>query len=89
MPTPSARSEEPNERRDVLVHYTRSRHAATGGKRATWVVFLGLEKHTECATLQAATELAPCAAMHLLAEEILGNAQGHLEVLEKELEVGS
>ncbi len=57
MPTPSARSEEPDAR-DVLVHYTHSRYAATGEKRATWVVFLGLEKHTECATLDAATALA-------------------------------
>ncbi len=58
MPTPNARSEEPDERRDVLVHYTQSRHAVTSEKRATWVVFLGLEKHTECATLDAATALA-------------------------------
>ncbi len=40
------------------MHYTRIRHPATGEKRDTWVVFLGLEKPTECATLQAATELA-------------------------------
>ena len=58
MPTPSARREEPNERRDVLVHYTQSRHAVTDEKRDTWLVFLGLEKHTECATFKAATELA-------------------------------
>lgn len=58
MPTQSSRSEDPDERRDVLVHYTQIRHAAAGEKRATWVVFLGLEKHTECATLDAATELA-------------------------------
>ncbi len=58
MPTQGARSEDPDERRDVLVHYTQIRHAATGEKRATWVVFLGLEKHTECATLDAATALA-------------------------------
>ncbi len=58
MPTPSARSEEPDEARDVLVHYTQCRHAATGERRDAWIVFLGLEKHTECATLQAATELA-------------------------------
>ncbi len=58
MPTPSARSEEPDERRDVLVHYAQSRHAATGERRDIWVVFLGLEKHTECATRNAATELA-------------------------------
>ncbi len=58
MPPQGARSEDPDERRDVLVHYTQIRHAATGEKRATWVVFLGLEKHTECATLDAATALA-------------------------------
>jgi hypothetical protein len=33
-------------------------NAATREKRDTWVVFLGLEQHTECATLQAATALA-------------------------------
>ena len=58
MPTPSARSQEPDGALDVLVHYTQSRHAGTGEKRDTWVVFLGLEKHTERATLQAATEVA-------------------------------
>ncbi len=58
MPTPSAQSEEPNERRDVLVHYTQSRHAATSEKRDTWIVFLGLEKHVECATLDAAEAVA-------------------------------
>ncbi len=50
MPPQSARSEDPDERRDVLVHYTQIRHAATGEKRHTRIVFLGLEKHTECAT---------------------------------------
>jgi hypothetical protein len=50
MPAQSARSEVPNERRDVLAHYTQIRHAATGEKRDTWLVFLGLEKHAECAT---------------------------------------
>ncbi|HXZ44202.1 MAG TPA: hypothetical protein VEH53_05180 [archaeon] len=40
------------------MYYTQSRHAGTGEKRNTWAVFLGLEKHTECATLQAATEVA-------------------------------
>ncbi len=40
------------------MHYTQSRHAGTGEKRDTCVVFLGLEKHTECTTLQAATEIA-------------------------------
>ncbi len=58
MPTQGARSEDPDERRDVLVHYTQIRTAATGEKRATWVVFLGLQKHTACATLDAATALA-------------------------------
>ncbi len=43
MPTQGARSEDPDERRDVLVHYTQIRTAATGEKRATWVVFLGLQ----------------------------------------------
>jgi hypothetical protein len=57
MPTQSAPREEPDAR-DVLVHYTHSRYAATGEKRDTWVMFLGLEEHTECATLQAATALA-------------------------------
>jgi hypothetical protein len=58
MPTQNSRSEDPDERRDVLVHYTQIRNAATGEKRATWIVFLGLEKHSECATLDAATKLA-------------------------------
>ncbi len=58
MPMPSARSEEPDERRDVLVHYTQIRTAATREKQPTWVVFLGVEKHVECATLDAATTLA-------------------------------
>ncbi len=58
MPTQCSRSEEPDERRDVLVHYTQIRNAATGEKRDTWMVFLGLEKHAECATVKAATELA-------------------------------
>ncbi len=44
--------------RDVLVHYTQSRHAATGETRDILVVFLGLEQHTECTTLKAATALA-------------------------------
>ena len=54
----SSGSDEPDESRDVLVHYTQIRHAATSEKRDTWMVFLGLEKHVECATLKAATELA-------------------------------
>ncbi len=58
MPTQGSGSDEPDEGRDILVYYTQIRHAATGEKRDTWMVFLGLEKHTECATLDAATELA-------------------------------
>jgi hypothetical protein len=58
MPPQSARSDEPDEAHDVLVHYTQRRDAATGEKRDTWLVFRGLEEPTECATLDAATELA-------------------------------
>ncbi len=58
MPTPSARSDEPDEARDVLVYYTQHRHPATGEQCDTWLVFLGLEQPTECATRNAATELA-------------------------------
>ncbi|HXZ44645.1 MAG TPA: hypothetical protein VEH53_07425 [archaeon] len=50
MPRQSTRPEEPDERHEVLVHYMQIRDAATREKRDTWIVFLGLEKHTECAT---------------------------------------
>ncbi len=58
MPTQSPRSEDPDERHDVLVHYTQIRNAATREKQPPWVVFLGVEKQAECATLDAATVLA-------------------------------
>ena len=65
MPTPSARSDEPDEARDVLVHYTQSRHAATGEKRDTCIVFLGLEQHTECALNLRLSSRAPLGLLHL------------------------
>jgi hypothetical protein len=58
MPTQSSRVYEPDERRDVLVHYTRLRDAATGEKRDVWIVILGVEQHAEFATFKAATALA-------------------------------
>ncbi len=58
MPTQSSQSEDPDERRDVLVHYTQIRNAATREKQPTWMVFLGVEKHVECATLDAAEAVA-------------------------------
>lgn len=50
--------EEPDESRDVIVHYIEIHYVPGGEKRDTWMVFLGLEKQADCNTLEEAITLA-------------------------------
>jgi len=59
MPSHSSPVEKPDEDRDVIVHYVQVHNAATGEKRDTWGVFLGLAKQAEFTTVEDATEYAP------------------------------
>lgn len=58
MVSRSSRREKPDEHRDVIVHPMQVLDPTTGGKRNTWMVWLGPEKQTECTTVEEATELA-------------------------------
>ena len=58
MSPQSSAGERPDEKRDVIVHYIQIIDASTGQKRDTWTVWLGLEKQTDCTTLEEATSLA-------------------------------
>jgi len=57
-PSHRSRVKKPDEDRDVIVHYVQIHNAATGEKRDTWGVFLGLEKQAEFITFKDATAYA-------------------------------
>ena len=58
MVSHSSRQEEPDEGRDVVVHYLEVLDVSSREKRHTWTVWLGTEKQTECSTREEATGLA-------------------------------
>ena len=58
MPSGNSRREEPDEKRDVIVHYFQIRDTSGRKKGDTWKVFLGLEKEADCNTFEEATTFA-------------------------------